>query len=55
MQAASNLHDQVSNAFLGEAQNIFDDATALDAGDDDPLRLIAADAPVSLSSVALHG
>lgn len=33
MQAASNLHDQVRNAFLGEAQNIFDDATAFDAGD----------------------
>jgi hypothetical protein len=33
MQAASNLHDQVGNAFLGEAQNIFDDATAFDTGD----------------------
>ena len=33
MQAASNLHDQVRNAFLGEAQNIFDDATAFDTGD----------------------
>ena len=33
MQAASNLHDQVRNAFLGEAQNIFDEATAFDAGD----------------------
>jgi hypothetical protein len=33
MQAASNLHDQVRNAFLGEAQNIFDNATAFDAGD----------------------
>ena len=33
MQAASNLHDQVRNAFLGETQNIFDDTTAFDAGD----------------------
>jgi hypothetical protein len=33
MQAASNLHDHVRNAFLGEAQNIFDNATAFDAGD----------------------
>ena len=33
MQAASTLHDQVRNALLGEAQNIFDDATAFDAGD----------------------
>ena len=33
MQAASNLHDHVRIAFLGEAQNIFDTATVFDAGD----------------------
>ena len=33
MQPAGNLHHQIGAAFLGQAQNIFANATACDAGD----------------------
>ena len=33
MQAASDLHYAIRNALFGEAQNIFDNAAALDASD----------------------
>lgn len=33
MQATSDLHEEVSHAICCQAENIFDDATALDACD----------------------
>jgi hypothetical protein len=40
VQAARNLHHAIRDAFFGEAQDIFDKATAFDPGDrvldDDP-------------------
>jgi len=40
VQAACNLHHAIRDAFFGEAQDIFDNATAFDPGDrvldDDP-------------------
>ena len=40
VQAARNLHHSIRDAFFGEAQDIFDNATAFDPGDrvldDDP-------------------
>ena len=34
MQATGDHHQQVGGAIFGQAQNLFDDATAFDAGDD---------------------
>jgi len=33
VQAASNLHHAIRDAFFGEAQDIFDNAAAFDSGD----------------------
>lgn len=33
MQAAGDLHNQIGNAFFGQAQDIFDNPTAFDAAD----------------------
>lgn len=33
VQAARNLHDQIRDAFFGQAQDIFDNPAAFDAGD----------------------
>ena len=33
VQAARNLHHAIRDAFFGEAQDIFDNATAFDSGD----------------------
>ena len=32
MQPAGDLHHQIGDAFFGQAQHIFDNATAFDAG-----------------------
>ena len=34
VQAARNLHHAIRDTFLGEAQDIFDNAAAFDSGDD---------------------